>query len=71
MSAGDIQRELSFRSFRGREYNASQIGKAMKHLNYDSRMVHGINKYLVVKIDPDEHDRENRTDALQFGPDVF
>ncbi len=43
----------------------------MKHLDYDSKMVHGINKYLVVKIDPDEHDRENRTDALQFGPDVF
>lgn len=71
MSAGDIQRELSFRSFRGREYNASQIGKAMKHLNFDSKMVRGNKKYLVVKIDPDEHDRENRSDAQQFGPDVF
>jgi len=43
----------------------------MKHLNFDSKMVRGNKKYLVVKIDPDEHDRENRTDAQQFGPDVF
>ena len=71
LSAGDIMRELSFRGFRGREYNANSIGKAMKRLGFEKRKIRGTNKYLTAKIDPDMRNRENKQDAKQFVPEVF
>ena len=71
LSAGDIMRELSFRGFRGREYNANSIGKAMKRLGFEKRKIRGTNKYLTAKIDPDMRNRENKEDAKEFVPEVF
>ena len=71
LSAGDIMRELGFRGFRGREYNANAVGKTMKRLGFESKKIRGSNKYLVTKIDPDMHNRENLADANQFVPEVF
>ena len=71
LSAGDIMHELSFRGFRGREYNANSIGKAMKKLGFEKRKIRGTNKYLITKIDPDMRNRENKQDAKEFVPEVF
>ena len=71
ISAGDIMRELSFRGFRGREYNANSIGKAMKKLGFERKMIRGINKYLIAKIDPDLRNRENKEESKQFVPEIF
>mgnify|MGYP002622741219 FL=1 len=70
LSAGDIMRDLSLHGFRGRDFTANAIGKAMKQLGFDSKVIRGTRKYLVVKIDSDQHDRENKADAHQFGPEV-
>ena len=51
MSSGDIMHELNYRGFRGREYNANNIGKTMRKLGFESKVIHGTRKYLVVKVD--------------------
>ena len=71
MSAGDIMHELNYRGFRGREYNANNIGKTMKKLGFESRVIHGTRKYLVVKVDFALHTTENKEDAKEFIPDIF
>ena len=71
MSAGDIMHELNYRGFRGREYNANNIGKTMKKLGFESRVIHGTRKYLVVKVDFALHTTENKEDAKKFIPDIF
>ena len=68
LSAGDIMHELSFRGFRGREYNAISIGRCMKRLGFETKKIRGVIKYLVTKVDPDLHNRENKEDAKQFVP---
>ena len=68
MSAGDIMHELNWRGFRGREYSAYKIGKTMKRLGFESKMLNGTTKYLVSKQDPDLHSRQNKEDANQFIP---
>ena len=64
-------RELSFRGFRGREYNANSIGKSMKKLGFEKKKIRGTNKYLITKIDPDMRNRENKQDAKEFVPEIF
>ena len=71
MSAGDIMHELNYRGFRGRDYNANNIGKTMKKLGFESRVIHGTRKYLVVKVDFALHTTENKEDAKEFTPDIF
>ena len=71
LSAGDIMHELNMRGFRGREYNSVTIGKAMKRLGFERKLIRGITKYRVVKVDPDLHNRENKLDANQFVPEMF
>ena len=71
LSAGDIMRELSFRGFRGREYNAISIGRCMKRLGFETKKIRGVIKYLTTKVDPDLHNRENKEDAKQFVPEIF
>ncbi len=63
--------ELSFRGFRGREYNAISIGRCMKRLGFETKKIRGVIKYLVTKVDPDLHNRENKEDAKQFVPEIF
>ena len=71
LSAGDIMRELSFKSFRGREYNANSIGKSMNRLGFESKTIRGIKKYLIAKVNYDQHDRENKEDSKLFVPEIF
>ena len=71
LSAGDIMRELSFKGFRGREYNANSIGKSMKRLGFESKTIRGVKKYLIAKVDYDQHDRENKEDSKLFVPETF
>ena len=71
LSAGDIMRELNYRGFRGREYNANTIGRNMKKLNFESRVIHGTRKYLVAKVDYALHNTENKEDVKEFIPEVF
>jgi hypothetical protein len=71
LSAGDIMRELSFKGFRGREYNSVQIGRSMKRLGFESKTIRGVKKYLIAKVDYDQHDRENKEDSKLFVPETF
>ncbi|MDE7086088.1 MAG: virulence-associated E family protein, partial [Prevotella sp.] len=71
MSAGDIMREMGLKSFRGRHVSAIEIGRAMKRLGFESKLIHGTRKYLVTKIDYDTHERTSRQDARLFIPEVF
>ena len=71
MSAGDIIHELNYRGFRGREYNANNIGKTMKKLGFESKKIRGQNKYLVTKVDFAQHNLDNKEDAKQFVPEIF
>ena len=71
MSAGDIIHELNYRGFRGREYNANNIGKTMKKLGFESKKIRGQNKYLVTKVDFAQHNLDNKEDARQFVPEIF
>lgn len=71
LSAGDIMRELSFKGFRGREYNANSIGKSMNRLGFESKTIRGVKKYLIAKVDYDQHNRENKEDSKLFVPEIF
>ena len=71
LSAGDIMRLLSIYGFHGKEYNANSIGKAMKKLGFDSKLIRGTRKYLVTKIDPTSHEEASKLDACEFVPEVF
>jgi hypothetical protein len=71
LSAGDIMHELNSRGFRGREYNANTIGKYMKKLGFESKVIHGTRKYLVTKVDYALHNTENKEDVKKFIPEVF
>ena len=63
--------ELNYRGFRGREYNANTIGRNMKKLNFESKVIHGTRKYLVTKVDYALHNTENKEDVKEFIPEVF
>ena len=56
---------------RGREYNAISIGRCMKRLGFETKKIRGVIKYLVTKVDPDLHNRENKEDSKLFVPDTF
>ena len=71
MSAGDIMHELNIHGCRGREYNSIAIGKTMKRLGFEKRVIRGSNKYLVTKIDYDQHSRENKLETREFIPEIF
>ncbi len=71
LSAGDIMRELNLKGFHGQGFSAVAIGKAMKRLGFDRRVIRGCSKYEVVIIDYDMHNRENQEDVQQFFPDIF
>ncbi|MBP3756424.1 MAG: PriCT-2 domain-containing protein [Prevotella sp.] len=71
LSAGDIMRELTLRGFRGRDFTTNSIGKTMKQLGFESKVIRGTRKYLVVRVDYDMHSRENKLDARMFVPEVF
>lgn len=71
LSAGDILTELGDLGHRGRSFNTSEIGKAMKRMDFESRRICGYTKYLVVMIDRDIRHRENEADSKEFTPDVF
>ncbi len=71
LSAGDIMHELILHGFRGREYNSIAIGKTMKRLGFERKTLHGVSKYLVTKVDFDQHSRENKQETGEFVPEIF
>jgi len=71
MSAGDIKRELNSLGFHGKEFNSVSIGKAMKRLKFEQKVVKKTRKYLVTKIDTDMRMQENQSDTKEFIPEVF
>jgi len=71
MTAGDIMHELNYRGFRGREYNTVNIGKTMKRLGFESKLIRGTHKYFVEKVDYGLHTTENKEDAKEFIPEIF
>lgn len=71
LSAGDIMQELGNRGFRGRQFNAVRIGKAMKRMGFEMKKLNGYNKYLVVIADFDRQKRERINDATVDDSDVI
>lgn len=65
-SAGDLIQELSQRGFRGKSFNASNIGKAMKKLKFKSMTSKGRTKYLVNIIDYDTQQRERKAEGIEL-----
>ena len=63
-------RLLGIYGFRGKEYNANSVGKAMRKLGFDSRMIRGTRKYLVTKIDPNAHEQTSKLDVCEFVPKI-
>ena len=68
MTAGDILRELNLLGFRGRDINTNNIGRTMKKLEFESRIINGRCKYLVKKIDDTKHEQDNDCDVSHFIP---
>lgn len=66
LTAGDILKDLSDLGFRGKEYNANSIGKAMKLLNFAPKKTNRGTKYLVRKIEPSELDKQNETEGAEL-----
>jgi len=62
-TAGQIMQELSAMGLYGKGYSAVEIGRALKRLGYESYPVHGSNKYVIKKINLDELESLQRTDA--------
>ena len=62
---------LNVHGFRGREYNSVAIGKTMKRLGFEKKTLHGVSKYLVTKVDYDQHSRENKEETREFVPEIF
>lgn len=69
-SAGDIMQELSRRGYKGQGFSASSIGKALKKMGFESRLIHGTRKYYVSIVPYEEHHAENRRDAALFTPQI-
>ena len=63
LSAGDIMQELNNRGFRGRTFNAVEIGKAMKRMGFEKKRTSRGITYLVVIADYDRQKRERTDDA--------
>lgn len=70
MTAGDILRELNSLGFRGRDINTNNIGRTMKKLEFESRIINGRRKYLVKKIDDTKHEQDNDCDVSHFIPQI-
>ena len=64
-SAGELMQELSIRGFHGKDYNANNVGKAMRHLGFTPRKLKGNNKYLIVIADSNRIQAERNTDAAE------
>ncbi len=62
-SAGDLMQELNNRGFRGKTFNANNIGKAMRRMGFEKKTVNGINKYLAVIADYTQQQCERIADA--------
>ena len=71
LSAGDILTELGNLGHRGRSFSTSEIGKAMKRMNFESKRILGYTKYLVVLVGREIRHKENEADSREFIPDVF
>ncbi len=63
VSAGELLKYLIMEGFRGKVFNAVNIGKAMKTMGFTSRKIHGQNKYRIVLADFPRQQREQLEDA--------
>ncbi len=54
-------------------HDESQLitARCMKRLGFETKKIRGVIKYLVTKVDPDLHNRENKENAKQFVPEIF
>lgn len=62
-TAGEIMQMLRVKGFFGKSFSSVEIGKSLKHLNYEFHLVHGYTKYLIVEKDVDMMKSESLTDA--------
>ncbi len=66
MTAGNILLKLGELGYHGATLKASEIGKALKRMGFESKLIHGVNKYLVVEKDQKEYENEQKEDAKEF-----
>ena len=43
----------------------------MTKLGFEMKIIRGLNKYLVTKVDYDQHSRENKLETKEFVPEIF
>ena len=65
LSAGEIQQILTSRGFIGNKFTSSEIGRAMKRMNYATKKS-GTTKYLVKVIEQSTIINESKTEALKL-----
>jgi hypothetical protein len=66
LGAGDILRLLNENHLYGREYNTTNIGKAMSKMQFESKKIHGYPKYRCVIITGSELEQAQKDQAAMF-----
>ena len=66
MTSSNILQELCEMGYHGATLKPSETGKALKRMGFESKLIHGVNKYLVVKKDQTEYEKEQKEDAKEF-----
>ncbi len=63
LTSSAIQRRLSTLGFYGKGYSAVEIGRAFSRLGYIRTRMNGVNKFVVVEVEPDIVKRQGEVDA--------
>ena len=66
LTSGDLMQELGNRGFRGRQFNAVEIGKAMKRLEFECKIKDGKKRYKLIIA---EYERQKR-ERVSFAQDI-
>jgi hypothetical protein len=48
-----------------------RLGAIMTKLGFEMKIIRGLNKYLVTKVDHNQHMRENKLEVKEFVPEIF
>ncbi|MBO7499668.1 MAG: PriCT-2 domain-containing protein [Bacteroidaceae bacterium] len=70
-SAGDLMQVLENRGFRGKAYNANNIGKAMKKMGFEVKITKKGNRYLAVLVTPMERECQRIAEAAEEEQKTF
>ena len=56
---------------RGSHTHLPQTARHPRQRRVPSKTIRGVKKYLIAKVDYDQHNRENKEDSKLFVPEIF